>query len=519
MGSADAHQVFDLSFGWLSLLLPQVALAWTGRIITWLLLAWAWRRLSFAVVPRAWWSVLTAALFVLLMDRCNMAGEWVVGGVEAKGIAYVLVFLGLAALVRDRWNSALLLFGAAAAFHVLVGGWAAVAAGIAWLWLKWHRGQGAGKGRREAGERSPPLGSLFTGILGCWLLSLPGLIPSVMLDWGTDADTIRQAHQLYVFERLPHHLVLSGIRPDFILRMALLCGFWVVLSRFSRKAATDENMLTDTNVGPPRSAAIGRLRAFVLGAVVIALAGVAIQPLIWLDRPLAADLLRCYWFRLADVALPLGVALEGIAILVGRRVAGGAVTAVCRESADALGTNECPPQQAPQECPPRRVPRAVRHGALGLAILASAAYLGVRGWERIFPAPPRSHRLDDFDAWHEACQWVAQSGYVPADARFIVPRLSQTFSWYTARSGVVDWKDVPQDAREMVAWWQRIQDVFATGRPPPDHWYRSLAELGEKRLRGLGAKYHAQYVITERIEPLLHLDVVYSNRSYVIYRL
>ena len=69
-------------------------------------------------------------LFVGLMDRCQMAGEWVVGGVEAKGIAYVLVFLGLDSLVRDRWNRALLLFGAAAAFHVLVGGWTAVAAGI-----------------------------------------------------------------------------------------------------------------------------------------------------------------------------------------------------------------------------------------------------------------------------------------------------------------------------------------------------------------------------------------------------
>ena len=30
MESADAHQVFDLGFGWLSLLLPPVPLAWTG---------------------------------------------------------------------------------------------------------------------------------------------------------------------------------------------------------------------------------------------------------------------------------------------------------------------------------------------------------------------------------------------------------------------------------------------------------------------------------------------------------
>ena len=243
------------------------------------------------------------------------------------------------------------------------------------------------------------------------------------------------------------------------------------------------------------------------GAVAITLAGVAIQPLVWFDCPLAAELLRYYWFRLTDVALPLGVALEGIAILVGRRAAGA--------GANGESSNRRGPKANSREL---TAPGIARWGLL-LAVLASAAYLGVRAWDRIFPGPPRSHRLDDFDAWHEACQWVAHSGKVPADARFLVPRLSQTFSWYTGRGDVVDWKDVPQDARELVVWWQRIQDVFATGRPPPEHWYKSLAELGEKRLRQLGAKYHAQYVITERVEPLLHLDVIYSNRTYVIYSL
>ena len=115
--------------------MSQTALAWTGRTITWLLLAWAWRRLSVAVIPRRWYSVLTAALFACLMERCHMAGEWVIGGVEAKGFAYVLVLLGLEALLRSRWNRALWLFGEASAFHVLVGGWAMVAAAVAWLWL------------------------------------------------------------------------------------------------------------------------------------------------------------------------------------------------------------------------------------------------------------------------------------------------------------------------------------------------------------------------------------------------
>ena len=153
MESADTHKVFYFTFGWLSLWLSPVALVWTGRIVTWLLLAWAWRRLSVAVVPRPWYSVLTAALFVCLMERCHMAGEWVIGGVEAKGFAYVLVFLGLEALVRNRWNRALLLFGAAAAFHVLVGGWAAVAAGMAWLWLIKPRPAGRVRGERDHWSR------------------------------------------------------------------------------------------------------------------------------------------------------------------------------------------------------------------------------------------------------------------------------------------------------------------------------------------------------------------------------
>ncbi len=102
----NTHRVFCLAFGWLSLWLKPATLAWTGRILTWSLLAWAWRRLSFAVVPRPWWAVLSAALFVCLTDRCQMAGEWVIGGVEAKGFAYVLGFLGLEQLVRNRWNRA-----------------------------------------------------------------------------------------------------------------------------------------------------------------------------------------------------------------------------------------------------------------------------------------------------------------------------------------------------------------------------------------------------------------------------
>src|SRR5262249_20225768 len=86
--TADAHVVFYAAFGWLTKLgWPLDSVAWIGRIATWLLLATAWRGLSYAIVPRPWLAVLSAQLFVMLTEQAHMAGEWIVGGVEAKGFA------------------------------------------------------------------------------------------------------------------------------------------------------------------------------------------------------------------------------------------------------------------------------------------------------------------------------------------------------------------------------------------------------------------------------------------------
>jgi hypothetical protein len=53
----------------------------------------------------------------------------------------------------------------------------------------------------------------------------------------------------------------------------------------------------------------------------------------------------------------------------------------------------------------------------------------------------------------------------------------------------------------------------------PDRWYQPLAVRGEKTLKQLGTKYQADYLITERTDPLLNLEILYQNRAYVIYRL
>ena len=102
--STDTQVVFIWLFGWVTRWLSLSATAWVGRVMAWTLLAWAWQRLSWRLVPRPLAAVLSAALFVTLNDYAHLAGEWVVGGVEAKCFAYVFVLLALRELVDRRWN-------------------------------------------------------------------------------------------------------------------------------------------------------------------------------------------------------------------------------------------------------------------------------------------------------------------------------------------------------------------------------------------------------------------------------
>ena len=63
------------------------------------------------------------------------------------------------------------------------------------------------------------------------------------------------------------------------------------------------------------------------------------------------------------------------------------------------------------------------------------------------------------------------------------------------------------------------ETIYETGLPEGPRWYDPLAVVGAKRLRELGAKYDADFVISERTDPLVKLDVVYQNDTYVIYQL
>lgn len=467
--SADAHLVFYWSFGWLTRIASLETAAWIGRFLTWGLLAWSWQRLSIAVVPGKLYSVLSAALFAMLIRWGHMAGEWIIGGVEAKGFAYAFLLLALEALVRERWRRAIVLCGIATAFHVLVGGWALVA--VAWTWLISPR------------DRRPPLGSLWVPFLAAVILSLPGLLPGLALTWRADPAIVREANQIYVFERLSHHLVFHDLPHIFIARHATLMAFflasWIWLRRFPEIAFLSSPL--------PR---------FVLGSMLIAMVGAIIDQSLLYMQPLAAALLRYYWFRMSDVMTPLGVTFVLIAL---------------------------------QQHSARNYPRVARWTLICMLVLVSVEVCRVALEHRqdprpgavaqAFPADQYSteERLRRWRYWRQTCQWIAEN--TESTDIFLTPRNQQTFKWDASRAEVVTGKDVPQDAAGIVAWRQRMLDIF-----PPAIRYVDLVAHGEPRLRELAKTYGFRYIVIDRgvSTGKLNFPQVYPERNlpgvYEVYR-
>lgn len=462
--SADAHLVFYWTFGWVAAVLPLSAAAWVGRAAMWALQAWSWRRLSWAVVPRPMFAVLSAALMIVLLDWCELAGEWIADGVEAKSFAFVFVFLAVEAIVRNRWNYAWLLLGAAAAFHVLVGGWTVVAAGCAWL---------------ASGRLRPKLITMFPGLLGGFLLSLPGLLPGLALTRGFDPRTVSEANQIYVYDRLSHHLLPSDFAPDkYAAYGSLLLAFVVLCGATARTGKIEDGLR--------------RLWAIAAGAVLIGLAGMAIFFATQSDPAVAAKLLRYYFFRASDAFVPLSVALT-LGALIARlepfrpRVA--AILLVWGAAIAMIGVGA------------RLIDRQhdFRPGADRQSLPA-------------YPTPEETQAA--FNAWRQLGDWIQAN--TPEGACFLTPRAQQTFKWYAQRAEVVSWKDVPQDAAALIEWRQRFQDV---------HGRAGLTAYSDAELLELATKYKAQYIVLERRNAARQLgfERVYpaerfENLYYEVYR-
>jgi len=455
----DAHGVFYLLFGPLAATVPLERAAWIGRWIGWACLAVGFRHAVVPVVTTAWGRIVAAALFSLALRHTTMAGEWVLGGCEAKVFAWAFVLGGVGEWLRGRFATAWLLCGLATAWHPIVGGWALVALALAGTSQRWRR------------PDSWQTAMIVAGIA----VAAAGVLPALRLSVGADAATRAAAAKIYVVERLHHHLLLRTFAEAFVARHLLATAVWWIVNRLA-----------------PQTAARQRLTAFTLGALAISAAGVGISLLEAVAPNAALGLLRFYWFRLADVIVPLALATSVAAVLEN----------------DAASMRAFGP-----------APRSLRLATTALLVLDVAAQ------SAHWPLPGRPALAARADAkvdpagWADMCRWVRD--HAPADACFLTPRGSASFTWRTDRREVVSWKNSPQDAASLVGWRQRITDCFAP-RTSLAGMEQATIALGPERVRLVADRYGATHAIVPLDAPRLAEmpgERLHDNGIYAIYRL
>ncbi len=461
--SPEAHGVFYRLLGPLAASLPLDQAAWIGRWLGWGSLAAGFSFLAAALLPTTGARILAAALFSLAARHTPAAGEWVIGGCESKVFAWALVLVGVGWFVRGRSAVAWAWLGAATALHPLVGGWAMVAlvpAAVIDLY---------GKGRWPGGRGVVTVTGMALAA-GVGLAAL-GVVPALGLSAGTDSAERTRATFTYVVERLPHHLLVRTFAEGLVARHCLAILLWWLLLPLAEKSTS-------------RS----RLAVFTTASLGVSLAGCAVS-LLELAWPSAAHaLLRFYWFRLADGIVPLALALVATAALV-----------------EGLGGT-------------------VRRRLGWIAIIGMLA-VDLAFESRHWPLPGRPGLVARADqkvqaaAWRDVCAWVRD--HAPADACFLTPRGATSFHWYTGRREVVNWKDIPQDARSILAWRERIVACFSV-----DGSLKSLvtstAALGPDRLLAAAGKYGADHIIVpvNALEPFpLPGEPLHVAGGYAVHRL
>jgi hypothetical protein len=455
----DAHGVFYLLFGPLAATLPLEQAAWVGRALGWLAVGIGFWHAVAPVVATTWGRIAAAALFSLALRHTTMAGEWVLGGCEAKVFAWAFVLGGVGEWLRGRFATAWLLCGVATAWHPIVGGWALVALTL------------AGTSQRWQWPNSWQTAVIVAGLA----LAAVGVLPALRLSVGADAATRAAAAKIYVVERLNHHLLLRTFAEAFVARHLLAAAVWWIVSRLA-----------------PQTVARQRLTAFTLGALAISVTGAGVSLLEPVAPNAALGLLRFYWFRLADVIMPLALAASVAAVLENDAA-----------SARAFGL----------------APRMLRLAMTVLLVLDVAAQ-----WAH-WPLPGRpalAARADskvDPAGWADICRWVRD--HTPVDACFLTPRGSASFTWRTDRREVVSWKNSPQDPASLVAWRNRITDCFAP-RTSLAGMEQSTVALGPARVLLAAERYGATHAIVPLDAPRLAElpgERLYDNGVYAVYRL
>lgn len=452
--SSNPHLVFYQTFGWLTEVMSFEAAALVGRVIALLLLAIGWDRLVSLCVAGRWTSLATAWLFLLLQAYGNFAGEWLVGGVESKVVAYAFVMWGCGLLLNGRPKTGGALIGAAVSFHPVVGAWCVVgiACAVPLTRLKRLR-TGAVTSETMVSELRRLAPAVACGLL----CSLPGLIPAVAMLSHPDTSIALRADIIQVAIRLDHHLDPYMFPWKAYGWYAAMIVVWLGI-RFR----------------VPGDGSGKWLDAFTWVALAIGVVGwvAAAGPRPITHLPLLSlriKLLKLYPFRIADLSVPFALAVAVVQMVTVR----------------AAGTSG-----------------NRRRMLIAAAFVASLLLPGAdKNPSRMTP----SVRAD----------WIAALGWIKSETTHEIvlwmPDEDWAVKWFCERPEYVNFKDCPQDAAGIVEWYERRVRLAEWKRAAAADGRLSIEELAE-----LHEQTGITHVVASRIGPV-DLEPVYANASFRAY--
>jgi len=465
LDSANTHYVFYVTFGWLTKFVPLATVALIGRIISLGLLAASWTSLARRVTSVTWAPAGSAAIFLGVTSFQNFSGEWVVGGLESKVIAYGCLFFAWSCLFDRRWNLSAVLFGVAISFHPVVAGWGLISTCLGGGYILWQRGTGAF-----------PLSTKQFGVccVTTIVCSLPGLIPALSTLM-SPIDGTEVADRLQVFRRLGHHLNPVQFPAQAYWVYGILLLLWVSMAYYrgafrQHREETDHSSQTFTSQ---------LWQGIVLGSLLVAMSGLAIG---WgshdvendAAKQLLVKLMKFYPFRLADVVLPLAVSLMIIDLT-------------------------------------QHESEVIRWRSMTVKVLSLACAVT----SLVLVLPSRNvdgYSVSKTESWIDICHWI--DGHLPQDVVVLAPRSSVTFRWYASRAAYVTFKDCPQDAAGILEWNRRL-NLYQEWASQS---YENDKMFSDAELRELVESTGATHLLVSRMGPF-DRDPLQENDHYRLYEL
>lgn len=540
--SHNSHLASTYLAGVLTSALSLPAATWVGRFLAWGFLAAAWIRFCRSLHIAWLVSGLALASWIYAVQYGHWAGEWAVGGFEGKALAYPCVIISLACGLESKWRWTWIWLGLAVLWHPLVGGWSGLTVGAVWLLSK-----------------DAPKWKQIPWLLAAAAIASVGILPALSGLDGRASEGNIVASQIHVYYRLSHHLCAQtfsetrhfaaiGTLSIFVAVNATWLVFRKTIQRRTRRQAEsapgalntiDHSVPTqhkqvslgdhDINTRTPISAttASGRLLCVAWFSILIALCGLAID--LTLSRTehaeLASKLLRFYWFRWADIAVPLAWTATSWQLLsywggLSPLVQGSLTGLTNAKSVTSFSTR-------------------LGRGILVLACVLTISFIGLkayRGWDSNIPPADRlvvynpgqlrsiqwdgveSNRLRD---WQAVCLWIREN--TPTDSLWLTPKHQQSFKWYAHRAEVVCWKDVPQDNTSLIEWYKRIVTL-----EPPRTPSGKQRGWNDDELRLLSKTFQFEYVLIDRtyyspqtLPPRFELLYPHNidNRSFAVFRI